>query len=158
MTSNIGSRDLISYGKGVGFDSGAKKSGMETAKKSIIDKALRKTFAPEFLNRVDDIIMFEHLNKEAIHKIIEIELKGLYSRIAELGYNIKISTAAKDFITDKGYDPKYGARPLKRAIQKYLENKMAETIIKAEISEGDTINIGYSKKQDEITVKITKKQ
>ena len=157
MTSNIGSRDLINYGQGVGFDSGSKKAAMSTTKKGIIDKALRKTFAPEFLNRVDDIIMFEHLDKDAIHKIIEIELKGLYSRIEELGYKIKISTAAKDFITDKGYDPKYGARPLKRAIQKYLENKMAETIIKAEISEGDTINIGYSKKSDEITVKITKK-
>jgi len=156
MTSNIGSRDLINYGQGVGFDSSSKKATMNTTKKSIINKALRKTFAPEFLNRVDDIIMFEHLDKDAIYKIIDIELKGLYSRIEELGYKIKLSTAAKDFITDKGYDPKYGARPLKRAIQKYLENKMAETIIKAEISEGDTINIGYSKKSDEITVKISK--
>ena len=157
MTSNIGSRDLISYGKGVGFDSKAKTDALGSTQKGIIEKALRKTFAPEFLNRVDDIIMFNALDKDAIHKIIEIELKGLYSRVQDLGYKIKISTAAKDFITDKGYDPKFGARPLKRAIQKYLENKMAEAIIKSEISEGDTINIGYSKKADEITVKVTKK-
>jgi len=157
MTSNIGSRDLISYGKGVGFDSKAKTDSLGSAQKGIIDKALRKTFAPEFLNRVDDIIMFKSLDKDAIHKIIEIELKGLYSRVQDLGYKIKISTAAKDFITDKGYDPKFGARPLKRAIQKYLENKMAEAIIKSELSEGDTISIGYSKKADEITIKVTKK-
>jgi ATP-dependent Clp protease ATP-binding subunit ClpC len=156
MTSNIGSRDLVNYGKGVGFDSGAKKNAVESVQKGIIDKSLKKTFAPEFLNRIDDVVMFNQLEKDDIHKIIEIELKGLYSRVRELGYKIKISTAAKDFITDKGYDPKYGARPLKRAIQKYLENKMAEAIIKAEILEGETINIGYSKKNDEITIKIVK--
>ncbi len=156
MTSNIGSRDLMNYGKGVGFDSTAKKSSMEATQKGIIEKALRKTFAPEFLNRIDDIIMFNQLSKEDINKIIDIELKGLYSRVEELGYKLKISPAAKTFIADKGFDPKYGARPLKRAIQKYLEDKMAEAIIKAEISEGDTISVGYSKTKNDITVKVLK--
>ena len=156
MTSNIGSRDLMNYGKGVGFDSSAKKATLEATHKSIIDKALRKTFAPEFLNRIDDIIMFNQLSKADLHKIIDIELKGLYSRVAELGYNIKISPAAKNFIAERGYDPKYGARPLKRAIQKYLEDKMAEAIIKAEIAEGDTISVGYSSKANDITIKILK--
>ncbi len=156
MTSNIGSRDLINYGSGVGFSTTAKNEALESTKKGIINKALRKTFAPEFLNRIDDVIMFNQLSRENIHKIIDIELKGLYKRVEELGYKIKISSAAKDYIADKGYDPKYGARPLKRAIQKYLEDKMAEAIIKAEISEGDTINVGFTKKTEEITVKVTK--
>jgi len=158
MTSNIGSRDLINYGSGVGFGTKAKNEAMESTKKGIIDKALRKTFAPEFLNRIDDVIMFNQLSRENIHDIIDIELKGLYKRVEDLGYKIKISPAAKDFIADKGYDPKYGARPLKRAIQKYLEDKMAEAIIKAEISEGDTISVGFTKKNEEITVKVTKQK
>ncbi len=158
MTSNIGSRDLISYGSGVGFGTTAKNEAMESTKKGIINKALRKTFAPEFLNRIDDVIMFNQLSRENIHEIIDIELKGLYKRVEELGYKIKISPVAKDYIADKGYDPKYGARPLKRAIQKYLEDKMAEAIIKAEISEGDTINVGFTKKTEEITVKVTKQK
>jgi ATP-dependent Clp protease ATP-binding subunit ClpC len=100
--------------------------------------------------------MFNQLTREDIHQIIDIELNGLYKRVDELGYKIKISTAAKDYIADKGFDSKYGARPLKRAIQKYLEDKMAEAIIKAEISEGDTINVGFIKKTEDITVKISK--
>ena len=157
MTSNIGARDLVSYGSGVGFGTKAKEEALESTKKGIIDKALKKTFAPEFLNRIDDVIMFNQLSREDIHKIIDIELKGLYKRVETLGYKIKISSAAKDYIADKGYDPKYGARPLKRAIQKYLEDKMAEAIIKAEITEGDTISVGFTKKTEEITVKVAKK-
>ncbi len=156
MTSNIGSRDLINYGTGVGFGTATKQDSLEATQKGIIDKALRKTFAPEFLNRIDDVIMFNQLTREDIHQIIDIELNGLYKRVDELGYKIKISTAAKDYIADKGFDSKYGARPLKRAIQKYLEDKMAEAIIKAEISEGDTINVGFIKKTEDITVKISK--
>ena len=156
MTSNIGTRQLAEYGQGVGFDTNAKKDSVDRHSKSIIESALKKTFAPEFLNRIDDVVLFNSLSKEDIFKIIEIELQGLYQRLAELGYKIKISQQAKDYISEKGFDPKFGARPLQRAIQKYLEDAMAETIIKAEIKPGDTINIGFSQ-QKGITVKISSK-
>ena len=154
MTSNVGSRQLMDYGKGVGFNTSAKSSSATKQSKSIIENALRKTFAPEFLNRIDDVVMFNNLTKDDISKIINIELKGLYSRVYDLGFNIKISAAAKGFLVDKGFDPKFGARPLKRALQKYLEDPMAEAIIKLEVKEGNTIYIGYSKKADEITIKV----
>ncbi|HOP05437.1 MAG TPA: ATP-dependent Clp protease ATP-binding subunit [Tenuifilaceae bacterium] len=157
MTSNIGSRELKDFGRGVGFKSGSSDSAANDYSKSIIEKALKKAFAPEFLNRIDDIIMFNTLTRENIHKIIDIELKGLYERIHNLGYKIEITPEAKDFITDKGYDVQYGARPLKRAIQKYLEDEMAEVIIKSEIQVGDTIQVGFDKKNDEIKIKILKK-
>jgi ATP-dependent Clp protease ATP-binding subunit ClpB len=156
MTSNIGSRELKDFGKGIGFQTGGNDSN-EYAN-SIIQKALKKAFAPEFLNRIDDLIMFNSLTQKDIHKIIDIELNGLYKRINDLGYNIKISTAAKDFIAEKGYDVQFGARPLKRAIQKYLEDEMAEVIIKATISEGDTISVGLDKSKLKITTKILKAQ
>jgi ATP-dependent Clp protease ATP-binding subunit ClpB len=156
MTSNIGSRELKDFGKGIGFQTGGNDSN-EYAN-SIIQKALKKAFAPEFLNRIDDLIMFNSLTQKDIHKIIDIELNGLYKRINDLGYNIKISTAAKDFIAEKGYDVQFGARPLKRAIQKYLEDEMAEVIIKASISEGDTISVGLDKTKQKITTKILKAQ
>ncbi len=155
MTSNIGTRQLVEYGHGVGFETKAKKDNIQTDSKSIIENALKKTFAPEFLNRIDDVVLFNPLTKNDIFKIIEIELQGLYSRLKELGYNIKISKIAKDFISEKGFDVKFGARPLQRAIQKYLEDAMAETIIKAEIKQGDTINVGYNQKSG-ITIKISK--
>nr|WP_320119708.1 ATP-dependent Clp protease ATP-binding subunit [uncultured Marinifilum sp.] len=156
MTSNIGSRELKDFGKGIGFQSGAGTSGDYA--NSIIQKALKKAFAPEFLNRIDDLVMFNSLTQKDIHKIIDIELNGLYKRIKELGYNIKISAAAKDFIAEKGYDVQFGARPLKRAIQKYLEDEMAEVIIRASISEGDTISVGLDKNKQKITTKILKAQ
>ena len=155
LTSNIGTRQLAEYGKGVGFDTSAKKASMEANNKSIIENALKKAFAPEFLNRIDDVVLFNSLSKEDIFKIIDIELKGLYSRVNELGYNIKISTPAKNYIAEKGFDPKFGARPLKRALQKYVEDAMAEAIIRAEIQAGDTINVGFTEKTG-ITIKITK--
>jgi len=156
MTSNIGSRELKDFGQGVGFATKAKEESANDYSKSIIQKALKKAFAPEFLNRIDDIVMFNALTRSDIHKIIDIELKGLYDRIYTLGYSIKISPAAKDFITEKGYDIQYGARPLKRAIQKYLEDPMAESIIKSDIKAGNVISIGFNKKKDEITIKVLK--
>ncbi|WP_461629380.1 ATP-dependent Clp protease ATP-binding subunit [Labilibaculum euxinus] len=154
MTSNIGSRELKDFGKGIGFQSGGTDANDYTS--NIIQKALKKAFAPEFLNRIDDLIMFNSLTQKDIHKIIDIELDGLYKRVNDLGYNIKLSAPAKDFIAEKGYDVQFGARPLRRAIQKYLEDEMAEVIIRANISEGDTISVGFDKAKQKITTKILK--
>ncbi|MGZ3864217.1 MAG: ATP-dependent Clp protease ATP-binding subunit [Bacteroidia bacterium] len=156
MTSNIGSRQLKEFGTGVGFGTQAKIEKVEENSKGVIENALKKAFAPEFLNRIDDVIMFNSLTKEDIHKIIDIELKSLYSRINTLGYQIKLTDAAKDYIEEKGYDPQYGARPLKRAIQKYVEDPLAEEIIKSPVSEGDIIEIDYDKTKGEIVVNINK--
>jgi len=151
MTSNIGSRQLKDFGTGIGFDTSSSSNDDERAK-GIIQKALKKAFAPEFLNRVDDLVMFNTLSKDDIYKIIDIELKGLFKRIEELGYKISLTKKAKDFIVDKGYDPQFGARPLKRAIQKYLENEIAEVIIRAEVKPGNKIKVDYAK--DNIVVTI----
>ena len=156
MTSNIGTRELKEFGQGVGFTTSTKKESRDAHARSVIQKALKKTFAPEFLNRVDDVVMFNSLDRDDILKIIDIELEGLYDRIKNLGYKFKITSAAKNFIAEKGYDIQYGARPLKRAIQKYLEDPMAETIIKTDIKEGDVIAVGYDSKKDEIKIKVTK--
>ena len=156
MTSNIGSRQLKEFGTGVGFGTQTKVERVEENSKGVIENALKKAFAPEFLNRIDDVVMFNSLNKEDIHKIIDIELKSLYSRINNLGYQITLTEAAKDYIEEKGYDPQYGARPLKRAIQKYVEDPLAEEIIKTPISEGDVINIDYDKVKNEMVVSISK--
>ncbi len=154
MTSNVGTRQLMDYGKGVGFNTKAKESSKDKHAKSIIENALKKTFAPEFLNRIDDVILFNQLTKEHIAEIINIELKDLFKRVYDLGYKIKLSPAAKNFLIDKGYDPKFGARPLKRALQKYLEDPMAEAIITANLKKANTISIGYSKRNDELTIKV----
>ena len=156
MTSNIGSRQLKDFGKGVGFETQSRsQSGNELAK-SVIQKALKRSFAPEFLNRLDDVIIFNALTKENIYEIIDIELQGLYERVHNLGYRIEISRDAKDYICDKGYDDQFGARPLKRAIQKYVEDPMAETIIKQSVKEGDQLKVDYDKKNDQITININK--
>jgi len=154
MTSNIGSRQLSEFGRGVGFNTQKPGSDENENTKFIIEKALKKAFAPEFLNRIDDVIMFNALTKAHIHQIIDIELKGLYERVNSLNYKLKISTAAKDYIADKGFDSQFGARPLKRAIQKYLEDEMAEVIIRASVVEGDTISVGFDKKTEKIKIKI----
>ena len=156
MTSNIGTRQLKDFGQGVGFNTKAKQESTNEYAKSVIQKALKNAFAPEFLNRIDDVVLFNALTRDDLHQIIDIELKGLYNRINGLGYQIKLSPASKDFIVEKGYDIQYGARPLKRAIQKYLEDPMAEVLISADIAEGDTINVGFDSKKEEITVKIQK--
>jgi len=117
-----------------------------------LQKALKQAFAPEFLNRIDDVIIFNQLSREDIHKIIDIELVGLYKRIRDLGFVVKISDKAKDYIAEKGYDLQFGARPLKRAIQKYLEDAMAEVIIKSELKEGDEILVEYNSEKEEIYI------
>ncbi|MBN2485746.1 MAG: ATP-dependent Clp protease ATP-binding subunit [Bacteroidales bacterium] len=156
MTSNIGTRQLKDFGQGVGFATGAKQATSNEYAKSVIQNALKKAFAPEFLNRLDDVVMFNSLTKEDIFKIIDIELAGLYKRIIALGYSITLSVEAKDYIAEKGYDIQFGARPLKRAIQKYLEDPMAEVIIKADIKEGDEIIVNYDKEKDEIVMGVNK--
>jgi ATP-dependent Clp protease ATP-binding subunit ClpC len=156
MTSNIGSRQLKDFGLGVGFNTGAKKSGSKEYAQSVIENALKKSFAPEFLNRVDDIVIFESLEKESIFKIIDIELAKLYTRIEDLGYKVILSDAAKEYIAEKGWDSAFGARPLKRAIQKYLEDPLAEEIIRAKVEEGDEIHVDFDSENSEITVKAQK--
>ncbi len=156
MTSNIGARQLKDFGQGVGFTTSAKKETEEDHSKGVIEGALKKAFAPEFLNRIDDVVIFNSLSRDDIHKIIDIELNSLYGRISGLGYSIKISEAAKDFISDKGYDIQFGARPLKRAIQKYLEDPLAEEIIKSHLNEGDIIDVDFDKEKEEIKIKISK--
>lgn len=158
MTSNIGTRQLKDFGRGVGFSTPASGEVDKDFSRGVIQKALNKAFAPEFLNRVDDIIMFDQLDKEAIHKIIDIELKGLYKRVSDLGYQLIITDEAKDFVASKGYDVQFGARPLKRAIQKYLEDEMAEMIIRASVGEGDEIIVGFDKEKQQITTEVKKKK
>jgi len=119
---------------------------------------LKKTFSPEFLNRLDDVIVFNNLEKEHIHEIIDITLGKLFKRIIDLGYDVQLTKKAKDFLSDKGYDPAYGARPLNRAIQKYLEDPVAEEILKGEINEGDTLQADWNGKDDALTIKIKKRK
>jgi len=156
MTSNIGARQLKDFGVGVGFSTSTKASQAEDHAKGILENALKKSFAPEFLNRIDDVIIFNALEKDDIHKIIDIELEKLLGRISNLGYTLKLSDAAKDFIVDKGFDKQYGARPLKRAIQKYIEDALAEKIVNSSLKENDSIIMDYDKAKDELTIKIEK--
>ena len=145
MTSNIGSRQLKDFGQGVGFGTQAKRDNANEYSHSVIENALKRTFAPEFLNRVDDVVMFNSLKREDIHKIIDIELRNIFKRVEEMGYTLELTTQAKDFIADKGWDDQFGARPLKRAIQRYIEDYLAEEIIKADILAGDTIHVTTAK-------------
>ncbi|MBG7613143.1 ATP-dependent Clp protease ATP-binding subunit [Polaribacter sp. BAL334] len=156
MTSNIGARQIKDFGSGVGFGTAAKSAQTEEYAKSVIEGALKKSFAPEFLNRIDDVIIFNALEKEDIHSIIDIELNKLLHRISDLGYTLNISDKAKDFIADKGFDKKYGARPLKRAIQKYVEDALAEEIVNSKLTEGDTITMDLDEEKSELFVKIRK--
>ena len=158
MTSNIGARKLQDFGQGVGFGTAAKASQVDSNAKSVIENALKKTFAPEFLNRVDDVMVFNPLEREHIHKIIDIELNQLFNRILDLGYTLNLTDKAKDYIANKGFDKDYGARPLKRAIQKYIEDALAEEIINATLKEGDTITMDLDEKKDELTIKIKKQK
>ncbi len=155
MTSNIGSRELKDFGRGVGFQAASRESDSDHAR-HVIQKALKKAFAPEFINRIDDVVVFNTLEKEHIHQIIDIELQGLYSRVESLGYKLELTEAAKDFIASKGFDSQFGARPLKRAIQKYLEDEMAEVIIQASVSEGDVIKVDFNEKETKIFTSILK--
>jgi len=154
MTSNIGARKLKDFGTGVGFGTSAQKSQETDNARGIIENALKKAFAPEFLNRIDDVVVFNVLEREDINLIIDIELEKLFDRIKDLGYTLKLSKKAKDFIADKGFDKQYGARPLKRAIQKYIEDPLAEEIITSKIHEGDVISMDLDKDATELTIKI----
>ena len=154
MTSNIGARKLKDFGTGVGFGTSAKEAQESNYAKAVIENALKKAFAPEFLNRIDDVIVFNALEKEDINKIIDIELVKLISRIKDLGYNLKLTDKAKDYIAEKGFDKQYGARPLNRAIQKYVEDALAEEIVNAKIQEGDTITMDLDTKSDELKIKV----
>lgn len=156
MTSNIGARQLKDFGQGVGFGTAAKLAQAEEHSKSIIENALKKAFAPEFLNRIDDVIVFKALEKEHIDQIINIELEKLYARIKDLGYNLKLSEKAIGFIAEKGFDKQFGARPLRRAIQKYVEDALAEKIITSQIAEGDEIFMEFEEGAEELTVSINK--
>ena len=158
MTSNIGVKKIQDFGSGVGFGTTAKKSQEDSFTRKTIMNALQKKFAPEFLNRIDEVIVFNALSKENIHKIIDIELSKLYLRIEELGYKIKLSKKAKDFLAEKGYDKKYGARPLKRTIQKHVEDLIASEILNSMINEGDTINIDHNTGKEELSIKIQNKK
>jgi ATP-dependent Clp protease ATP-binding subunit ClpC len=156
MTSNIGARQLKDFGQGVGFGTAAKISQADDNSKSIIENALKKAFAPEFLNRIDDVIVFNALEKHDIDLIIEIELKKLYARVKELGYNLNLSDSAKAFIAEKGFDKQFGARPLKRAIQKYVEDALAEEIITSKITSGDEIYMDLDETSQELFVNVKK--
>ena len=152
MTSNIGARQLKDFGQGVGFSTNAKTLQADAHSRGVIENALKRAFAPEFLNRIDDVIVFNSLGKDEIFKIIDIELASLFNRVHQLGYKIELTLEAKEFIADKGYDSQFGARPLKRAIQKHLEDPVAEEILKGELSEGDTIEVDFDKETNEIRI------
>ncbi len=154
MTSNIGVKKIQDFGSGVGFGTTAKKEQENSVNDKTIINSLRKKFAPEFLNRIDEIVIFNHLTIENIHSIIDIELYKLLDRVNELGYTVKISKKAKDFLCEKGYDKKYGARPLKRTIQKYIEDLIASEILDSKINPGDIISIDYLKGGENLKIKI----
>jgi len=156
MTSNIGVRDLKDFGSGIGFATAAKRESEEENMKTTIQNALKRVFSPEFLNRLDDVIVFNSLQREHIHKIIDLTLKKLFDRIIQLGYTVELSEKAKDFLAEKGYDQQFGARPLNRAIQKYLEDPVAEEILKGEVEEGGIILADYEGTGDVLTIKTKK--
>lgn len=156
MTSNIGMKDLQNFGSGIGFSTKNRADSNDEAMRSTVQSALRKVFSPEFLNRLDDVIIFNSLKREDIHQIIDLSLAKLFSRITSLGFKVELSEAAKDFLSDKGYDPQYGARPLNRAIQKFLEDPIAEELLRGEIGEGDTLVVDYAEGEAELKVKVSK--
>ena len=156
MTSNVGTRQLKDFGRGVGFNMDEDMTIDSDYSRGVIQKALNKTFAPEFLNRVDDIVMFDQLNRESLKSIIDLELKGIFKRVTDLGYKLELSPEAKDFIADKGYDVQYGARPLKRAIQRYLEDELADVVLAGEAAEGDTILMELNEAKDGVKARVVK--
>ncbi len=158
MTSNIGARQLKDFGTGVGFETSSMKSQATDIERGVIENALKKTFAPEFLNRVDDIVIFNILEKKDIDKIVEIELVKLIKRVENLGFNITCTKAAKSFISEKGYDKKYGARPLNRAIQKYIEDLLAESVVNNKIEDGAKITIDHIKGKEELHIKLSEEK
>ena len=156
MTSNVGTRQLKDFGRGVGFNTAEDSVIDAEFSRGVIQKALNKTFAPEFVNRVDDIVMFDQLSRDSIKSIIDLELKGIFKRVTDLGYKLELSTDAKDFIAEKGYDVQFGARPLKRAIQRYLEDELADVVLAGEAAEGDTILMELNEANDGVKAKVVK--
>ena len=152
MTSNIGARDLKDFGSGIGFSTKSKSDNLDEQARSTIQNALKKAFAPEFINRLDDIIIFNSLERADLHKIIDLMLIKLKARLVNLGYEVQLTEKAKDFTADKGYDPQYGARPLNRAIQKYLEDLLAEEILKGPLAEGELIEADYVENAEQISL------
>ena len=150
MTSNIGVRQLKDFGEGVGFSTAARQQSTDENNKAVIEKALKRTFSPEFLNRIDDVIIFNSLSKENIFQIIDILMKGVMKRLTNLGFSMVLTEEAKAFIADKGYDSQFGARPLHRAIQKYLEDPLAEEILNMNIKQGDVLEAGLDKEAGKI--------
>ena len=150
MTSNIGVRDLKDFGTGIGFATQTRRDNQDDMMKTSIQKALKKAFSPEFLNRLDDVIVFNSLERPDLHKIIDLTLKKVFNRIEALGYAVELEEDAKDFLSEKGYDPQYGARPLARAIQKYLEDPLAEEILNGKVKEGDSITAKFDKEAGKI--------
>lgn len=151
MTSNIGTRQLKDFGNGIGFNTGGSTTDFA---QGVIQKALNKTFSPEFLNRVDDIVMFNELDKQALNKIIDIELGGFFKRVKEMGYTLDVTENARNFLVEKGYDKQFGARPLKRAVQQYLEDDLAEMILRAEVEKGNRIIVDHTEGNERLTCTI----
>jgi len=156
MTSNTGSRQLKEFGTGIGFTTKLKESNRGADSKEVIEKELKKTFAPEFLNRIDEVITFNSLSKEDIQQIINIELSKMIERMRAMEFELELTVSAKDYVSTKGYDPEYGARPLKRAIQKYIEDTITEEIIKSNPPKGTKIVLDYDPEKDEMSVKLKK--
>jgi len=156
MTSNIGVRQLKDFGAGVGFATSARVEHEDEANKAVIEKALKKTFSPEFLNRIDDIVIFNSLSKENIYSIIDILMKGVMKRLANLGFNLLLTEDAKSFLADKGYDVQFGARPLHRAIQKYLEDPLAEEILNMNVKAGDVLEADLDKENNKLKFSFKK--
>ena len=158
MTSNIGVRQLKEFGDGVGFATAARMQNQEENNKAVIEKALKRTFSPEFLNRIDDVVIFNALTKENIFNIIDILMKGVLKRLTNLGLNLELTPEAKDFIADKGYDVQFGARPLHRAIQKYLEDPLAEEILNMNVKGGDVLIATFDKENSKIKFDLKQKE
>jgi ATP-dependent Clp protease ATP-binding subunit ClpC len=154
MTSNVGIKKLKDFGAGVGFSTNAKKTSQTSVKDEILQKELKNHFPPEFLNRLDDVIIFKSLEKEDISKIVELEIKKLKDRVVEIGFDLQINKTAKDFLIEEGYDEEYGARPLTRAIQKFIEDPVSEEILSGGVKEKQTIKVSYSKAKEDIVVKV----
>ncbi len=158
MTSNIGARDLKDFGAGIGFATKAKVESQDEIMRTTIQSALRKAFSPEFLNRLDDVIVFNSLQREDLHRIIDISLGKLFGRVKGLGYEIELTLPAKDFLSEKGYDPQYGARPLNRAIQKYLEDPIAEEILKGDLKEGDVLIADHDGSSEQLSITVKNRE
>lgn len=157
MTSNIGARQLKDFGDGVGFATASRVQNADENNKAVIEKALKRTFSPEFLNRIDDVVIFNSLNKDNIFEIIDILMKGVMKRLSNLGFTLELTNEAKDFIADKGYDEQFGARPLHRALQKYIEDELAEEILSMNVKQGDVLIGELNKEKEKIVFSIKEK-